>query len=106
METGDRFLTVALYQGTPKVDTQFMLAKAGAEGVVKTSDQMQKKPQPDPTVYCTSFKVTKPFSISIYQPFVMCMYVCLCVCRDFVTARARCRINPTHNQKWHISAAS
>ena len=41
-------------------DTQFMLAKAGAEGVVKTADQMQKKPQPDPTVYCTSFKVSKP----------------------------------------------
>lgn len=42
-----------LTQGTPKVDTQFMLAKAGAEAVVKTAEQLQKKPEPDATVFTT-----------------------------------------------------
>lgn len=40
-------------QGTPKVDTQFMLAKAGTEAVVKTAEQLQKKPEPDATVFVT-----------------------------------------------------
>lgn len=40
-------------QGTPKVDTQFMLAKAGAEAIVKTAEQMHKKPEPDATIFAT-----------------------------------------------------
>lgn len=67
-ETGERFLSVTLYQGIPKVDTQFMLAKAGAEGVVKTSDQLQKAPQPDPTIYCTSFKKRRFYCFSTRPP--------------------------------------
>jgi hypothetical protein len=40
-------------QGTPKVDTQFMLAKAGVEAIVKTAEQMHKKPEPDATIFAT-----------------------------------------------------
>jgi peptidylprolyl isomerase domain and WD repeat-containing protein 1 len=67
-ETGERFMSVALYQGTPKVDTQFMLAKAGSEGVVKTADQLQKAPVPDPTVYATSFKRRRFYCFSTRAP--------------------------------------
>ena len=67
-------MTLTLFQ----VDTQFMLAKAGAERVVKTSDQMQKKPQPDPTVYCTSFKVRQVnlpnLSVYIHHPTLSTIY--------------------------------
>jgi peptidylprolyl isomerase domain and WD repeat-containing protein 1 len=63
-ESGERFLSVALYQGTPKVDTQFLLAKAGSEAVVKTAEQLQKKPEPDATVYATSFKKRRFYCFS------------------------------------------
>ena len=41
-ESGERFLSVALYQGIPRVDTQFLLSKAGgaAEGV-RTAEQVR-----------------------------------------------------------------
>jgi peptidylprolyl isomerase domain and WD repeat-containing protein 1 len=68
-EAGERFLFVALYQGTPKVDTQFLLAKAGAEGAQqKTADQLHKAPVPDPTVYCTSFKKRRFYCFSTRAP--------------------------------------
>jgi hypothetical protein len=63
-DMGERFLTVALYQGTPKVDTQFLLAKAGSEAVIKTAEQMQKKTGPDPTIYTTSFKKRRFYCFS------------------------------------------
>ena len=48
----DRFLACALYQGTPPVDSQYLLSKAGASE--KTSAELLlTDPKPDPTVFCT-----------------------------------------------------
>ena len=53
-ETGERFLAVALYQGTPKVDTQLLLARsAGGVGKSQTSEELSSAVRPDPTVFCT-----------------------------------------------------
>ncbi len=55
-EANERFLGVALYQGVPKVDTQFLLSKIGAEAAVsRTAEQMQAAPVADPTVFCTRY---------------------------------------------------
>lgn len=53
-EPSERFLGIALYQGTPRVDTQYLLSKGGAEAAgAQTAEQLHATPLPDPTVYCT-----------------------------------------------------
>ena len=36
-EAGERFLSVALYQGVPKVDTQLLLARTGASSAASAA---------------------------------------------------------------------
>jgi peptidylprolyl isomerase domain and WD repeat-containing protein 1 len=69
-ESGERFLNVALYQGVPMVDTQFLLNKAGGDAlVVKTVAEMESNAiVPDPTVYCTSFKKRRFYCFSRREP--------------------------------------
>lgn len=68
-ESGERFLWVALYQGIPKVDNQFLLSKAGAQaGVAKTVDQLSTELLPDPTIYATSFKRRRFYCFSTRNP--------------------------------------
>jgi len=68
-EASERFLAVALYQGVPQVDSQFMLSRAGGEGAAaKTVDQMNEEPQADPTIYCTSFKKRRFYCFSKRDP--------------------------------------
>ena len=69
-ESGERFLGVALYQGTTKVDTQFMLNRAGSDSLVtKTVDQMSNNEiTADPTIYCTSFKKRRFYCFSKRDP--------------------------------------
>ena len=69
VESGERFLSVALYQGVPRVDSQFLLNRAGAEGVgSKTVEQMSDDAAPDPTIYCTSFKKRRFYCFSRREP--------------------------------------
>lgn len=52
-ESGERFLAVALYQGTPKVDTQLLLARSAGSGKSQTSEELSNSVKPDPTLFCT-----------------------------------------------------
>lgn len=52
-ESGDRFISLALYQGTPKVDMQLMLARASVTGKSQTADEFLSQIQPDPMIFCT-----------------------------------------------------
>lgn len=72
-ESGERFLHVALYQGIPKVDNQFLLSRAGGESTMtKTVDQMQNEGAAenlaDPTIFCTSFKRRRFYCFSRREP--------------------------------------
>jgi len=69
-EAGERFLAVALYQGIPKVDMQFMLSRAGAEGKVsKTVEEMNTEGTAnDPTIFCASFKRRRFYCFSKRAP--------------------------------------
>ena len=49
-EKDERFTAVAMYQGVPKVDNQYLLSKAGS--TAKSSEEMTVAAEtPDPTVY-------------------------------------------------------
>lgn len=71
-ESGDRFLAIGLYQGVPKVDQQYLLAKSSEQEAQshihnnnnqnsrngKSADSLEnphdmKKPVSDPTLFCT-----------------------------------------------------
>eukprot|EP01038_Epipyxis_sp_PR26KG_P013453 gene13453-18043_t len=67
-EIGERFLAIALYQGVPKVDSQLLLSRAGAEGMTKTAEQLQSEPTPDPTIFCTSFNRRRFYCFSRRPP--------------------------------------
>lgn len=67
-ESGERFLAVALYQGTPKVDTQFLLSRAGSENLVTKTVDQQAEVLADPTVYCSSFKKRRFYCFSKREP--------------------------------------
>ena len=54
-ESSERFINLALYQGTPKVDLQLMLTRLNESGKSQTSDELTDLIQPDPTIYCTRF---------------------------------------------------
>lgn len=67
-ESGERFLAVALYQGTPKVDTQFLLSIKGSTSSSTTVDESKNANLPDPTVYCSSFKRRRFYCFSQREP--------------------------------------
>lgn len=69
-ESGERFLAIALYQGVPKIDAQFMLARAGRDsGTGKTVEEINSSQLiPDPTIYCTSFKRRRFYCFSKRNP--------------------------------------
>ncbi|KAJ1439100.1 hypothetical protein B484DRAFT_415909 [Ochromonadaceae sp. CCMP2298] len=68
MGENERFLTVAVYQGVPKVDQQFLLSRAGAEGALAKTVEQMAEILPDPTVYCTSFKKRRFYCFSRREP--------------------------------------
>lgn len=84
-ESGERFLTLALYQGVPKVDVQLLLSRqsqpstsgqaggsknvVGSSGDVRTTEEMQSKAnETDPTIFCTSFKRRRFYCFSKRGP--------------------------------------
>jgi peptidylprolyl isomerase domain and WD repeat-containing protein 1 len=69
-ESSERFLSIALYQGVPKIDAQFMLARAGGvSGTGKTVEELNSSQLiPDPTIYCTSFKRRRFYCFSKRNP--------------------------------------
>jgi hypothetical protein len=52
-ESGERFIALSLYQGTPKVDLQLMLARAAETGKSQTADEFASLIKPDPMIFCT-----------------------------------------------------
>jgi peptidylprolyl isomerase domain and WD repeat-containing protein 1 len=67
-ESGERFLTVALYQGIPKVDVQYLLSQKGAKASTTTVDDSAKAQIPDPTMFCTSLKKRRFYCFSRREP--------------------------------------
>lgn len=70
-ESAERFLTVALYQGTPKVDTQMLLARAASKkggSKSKTTEEILSSQVPDPTIYCSSFNRRRFYCLSRRLP--------------------------------------
>ena len=67
-ESSERFLAVALYQGAPKVDTQYLLNRNPADSGATTADKMHGPPEPDPTVYATSFRRRRFYCLSRRDP--------------------------------------
>ena len=54
-------------QGTPKVDSQFLLSKAGSEAAaVKTAEQIHAVPTPDPTVFCTRYANSQRYVLLVF----------------------------------------
>ena len=67
-ESGERFLAVALYQGVPVVDTQYLLSKKNNSDQILTAAQLHVNPSPDPTIFCTSFKKRRFYCFSKREP--------------------------------------
>lgn len=67
-ENSERFLALALYQGAPKVDTQFLLGRNPGESGATTADKMHGAPEADPTVYATSLRRRRFFCLSRRDP--------------------------------------
>jgi peptidylprolyl isomerase domain and WD repeat-containing protein 1 len=65
-ESGERFLCVALYQGVPKVDNQFLLSKAGSDSSKPIDHSAEVLP--DPTLYCSAFKKRRFYCFSRREP--------------------------------------
>lgn len=67
-ESGERFLGAALYQGTPKVDMQYLLSVKGGKAQTKTVDEANDALKSDPTLYCTSLKRRRFYCFSRREP--------------------------------------
>lgn len=67
-ESGERFTAIALYQGTPKVDMQYLLSLKNSTAQTKTVDETEKANVPDPTVYCCSIKKRRFYCFSRREP--------------------------------------
>jgi len=69
-ESSERFLSLALYQGKPVVETQFLLSRAPAESVAKTVEEMNNSAVNalDPTVFCTAFRKRRFYCFSKREP--------------------------------------
>lgn len=64
----ERFLAIALYQGCPKVDMQFLLTQ-GKQHSRTTAEQMHADAiSPDPTVFACSFKKHRFYCLSRREP--------------------------------------
>lgn len=68
----ERFIGLALYQGIPKIDKQYILAqklKAGAQASdPDTMNELNQPILPDPTIFCTSMKSPRFFLFSNRMP--------------------------------------
>ena len=64
----ERFLFLALYQGIPKVDNQWLLSKGGAEAIQSIDELGQQTVKADNTIYATSFKSHRFFCFSDRKP--------------------------------------
>lgn len=75
-ESGERFLALALYQGVPKVDAQFLLFKASEQNSASDSGDRQEAIDqvrstagiPDPTIYASSYKKRRFYCFSRREP--------------------------------------
>jgi peptidylprolyl isomerase domain and WD repeat-containing protein 1 len=61
-EDDDRFLALALYQGKPKVDVQYLLSQG------HKTDQMHIEPTADPPIYASSFRKKRFYCFSTREP--------------------------------------
>ena len=62
-EKDERFTAVAMYQGVPKVDNQYLLSKAGS--TAKSSEEMTAASEtPDPTVYAGRYR---DFELTVFR---------------------------------------
>ena len=53
-ESTDRFLYIALYQGVPKIDAQYLLTKNNSsEAISRTADQLHSELENDPNLFVT-----------------------------------------------------
>ncbi|DAZ96322.1 TPA: hypothetical protein N0F65_008446 [Lagenidium giganteum] len=73
VENTDRFLRLSLFQGKPKVNSQFEkhLKKAAglkSDSIVMGEEQEQRAALVDPTLFCTSFKRNRFFLFSSREP--------------------------------------
>ncbi|OWZ21210.1 Peptidylprolyl isomerase domain and WD repeat-containing protein 1 [Phytophthora megakarya] len=72
VESSDRFLRLSLFQGKPKVNTQFEKHLKAASGLKHEaevmSDKTNERDTTDPTLFCTSFKRNRFFLFSSREP--------------------------------------
>ncbi|KAL4094382.1 hypothetical protein PRIC1_010043 [Phytophthora ramorum] len=71
VESSDRFLRVSLFQGKPKVNTQFEKHLKAASGLKHEAEIMSDAKDHDtidPTLFCTSFKRNRFFLFSSREP--------------------------------------
>ncbi|RLN61669.1 hypothetical protein BBP00_00005253 [Phytophthora kernoviae] len=72
VESSDRFLRLSLFQGKPKVNTQFekhLKASSGLKHEAEVmSDSANERDTTDPTLFCTSFKRNRFFLFSSREP--------------------------------------
>ncbi|KAK1946870.1 Peptidyl-prolyl cis-trans isomerase CYP71 [Phytophthora citrophthora] len=72
VESSDRFLRLSLFQGKPKVNTQFEKHLKAASGLKHEaevmSDSANERDTVDPTLFCTSFKRNRFFLFSSREP--------------------------------------
>ncbi|KAG7377557.1 Peptidylprolyl isomerase domain and WD repeat containing protein 1 [Phytophthora pseudosyringae] len=72
VESSDRFLRLSLFQGKPKVNTQFEKHLKAASGLKHEaevmSDAANERDTIDPTLFCTSFKRNRFFLFSSREP--------------------------------------
>ena len=67
VENGERFLNLALYQGTPKVDSQMMHSRMAEKP--KSREEMEKSATTaDPLFVCTAFKKSRFYLFSSREP--------------------------------------
>ncbi|KAF1779253.1 Cyclophilin-like domain [Phytophthora cactorum] len=72
VESSDRFLRLSLFQGKPKVNTQFEKHLKAASGLKHEAEVMadsaKERDSIDPTLFCTSFKRNRFFLFSTREP--------------------------------------
>ena len=68
-ESGERFLSLALYQGIPKVDKQYLLSKVDKQMDANVSRRNESEGvEYDPTIYCSSFRRRRFYCFSRRSP--------------------------------------
>ncbi|CAI5704070.1 hypothetical protein KXD40_007555 [Peronospora effusa] len=72
VESSDRFLRLSLFQGKPKINTQYEKHLKAASGLKHEaevmSDSNNERDNIDPTLFCTSFKRNRFFLFSSREP--------------------------------------